>query len=107
MPDSNQMEDRPVGSISFYRRRNTPRRHQSDLNLNAKGINATLDHLGESVTDPDEAHQAAGAIIRILEEINETGVKSSVSISRVKLACCSTMIYTLRISGQSWKRLKN
>jgi len=48
--------------------------------LNARGINATLDHLGESVTDPEKARQATVAIIRILEEIYKTGVKSSVSI---------------------------
>lgn len=56
--------------------------------LNAKGICATLDHLGESVTDPDEARQAAGEIIHILEEINRTKVRSGVSIkpSQIGLA---------------------
>ncbi len=56
--------------------------------LNAKGICATLDHLGESVTDPAEARQAAGEIIQILEEINRTNVKSGVSIkpSQIGLA---------------------
>jgi len=48
--------------------------------LNAKGICATLDHLGESVKDPDEARKASVEIIQILKEIDETGVKSSVSI---------------------------
>ncbi len=56
--------------------------------LNAKGICATLDHLGESVTDPDEARQAAGEIIKILEEIKRTDVKSGVSLkpSQIGLA---------------------
>ena len=56
--------------------------------LNEKGICATLDHLGESVTDPDEARRAAGEIIHILEEINRTDVKSGVSIkpSQIGLA---------------------
>jgi proline dehydrogenase len=56
--------------------------------LNAKGICATLDHLGESVTDPGEARQAAAEIINILEEIKRTDVKSSVSLkpSQIGLA---------------------
>ena len=33
--------------------------------LNSKGIWATLDHLGESVTDHDQARQAAEEIIQI------------------------------------------
>jgi proline dehydrogenase len=48
--------------------------------LNSKGICATLDHLGESVTDPEEARKATSEIINILEEIHRTGVKSGVSI---------------------------
>ena len=56
--------------------------------LNAKGICATLDHLGESITDPDEARRAAGEIIKVLKEIHRTGLKSSVSIkpSQIGLA---------------------
>jgi len=56
--------------------------------LNAKGICATLDHLGESVTDPDEARRATNEIIDILKEIHRTGVKSGVSIkpSQIGLA---------------------
>ena len=38
--------------------------------LNAKGICATLDHLGESVTNSQEAGAAANEIIQILEEID-------------------------------------
>jgi proline dehydrogenase len=47
-----------------------------------------LDHLGESVTDPNEARRAAGEIIQILEEIDRTGVRSGVSIkpSQIGLA---------------------
>jgi proline dehydrogenase len=48
--------------------------------LNAKGICATLDHLGESVTNADEAGKAADEIIHILEEIDRANVKSGVSI---------------------------
>lgn len=48
--------------------------------LNAKGINATLDHLGESVSTTQEANNAADEIIHILDEIDRTRVRSGVSI---------------------------
>lgn len=48
--------------------------------LNKKGINATLDHLGENTTNPEEARQATQDIIEIIEVINKSGVKSNVSI---------------------------
>ena len=48
--------------------------------LNEKGICATLDHLGENVTNPEEANQATDEILHILDEIERSGVKSGVSI---------------------------
>jgi proline dehydrogenase len=56
--------------------------------LNSVGICATLDHLGESVTTPDEANAAADEIIKILEEIDGTKMRSGVSIklSQIGLA---------------------
>jgi len=48
--------------------------------LNSRGIRSTLDHLGESVTDPSMAREATKEIIDILEAIDEAGVISSVSI---------------------------
>lgn len=48
--------------------------------LNAKGICATLDHLGESVTNATEASRAADEIITILDEIDRADVRSGVSI---------------------------
>ncbi len=56
--------------------------------LNARGICATLDHLGESVTDSEEACKATREIISILQEIHRTEVQSGVSIkpSQVGLA---------------------
>ncbi|MBN1667133.1 MAG: proline dehydrogenase family protein [Anaerolineales bacterium] len=48
--------------------------------LNAKGICATLDHLGESVANPEEARKAAAEIVHILEEIDRHDLKSGVSI---------------------------
>jgi proline dehydrogenase len=48
--------------------------------LNALGINATLDHLGENVNSPEEANRAAGEIIKIIERLYKEGVSSGVSI---------------------------
>jgi proline dehydrogenase len=53
--------------------------------LNQKGINATLDHLGEHTTTPEEARRAAQDIIKILEEIAEAGVRSNVSIKLTQI----------------------
>ncbi|GAB4526134.1 MAG: proline dehydrogenase [Anaerolineales bacterium] len=48
--------------------------------LNTRGINATLDHLGEFTSNPDEARQAADDVIVILNAVRQAGVRASVSI---------------------------
>jgi proline dehydrogenase len=48
--------------------------------LNAKGIVATLDHLGESVTNEAEATRAADDYLLALDKIAESGVKANVSL---------------------------
>ncbi len=48
--------------------------------LNEKGINATLDHLGEHTDTPDKAHQAAMDIIQAFDAIQEAEVRANVSI---------------------------
>ncbi len=48
--------------------------------LNEKGINVTLDHLGEFTTNPQEARRAAEDVIRMLEAIHAAGVRAGVSI---------------------------
>jgi proline dehydrogenase len=48
--------------------------------LNAAGLLATLDFLGENTTTPEEARQSADEILHILERIHESGVRSNVSI---------------------------
>jgi proline dehydrogenase len=78
--------------------------------LNAKGICATLDHLGESVTDAAEARRAAGEIIQIFEEIHRTGVRSGVSIkpSQIGLALDHTLYEeNLKAILQKAKELNN
>ena len=48
--------------------------------LNEKGINATLDQLGEHTSTPEEANRAADGIIVVLNAIQDAGVRSNVSI---------------------------
>jgi len=48
--------------------------------LNARGINATLDHLGESVTNQAEATRAADSYVHVLEQICANEARANVSI---------------------------
>jgi len=48
--------------------------------LNARGILATLDHLGENTTNAGEAENSAKAIKGMLDAIVNSGIKSNVSI---------------------------
>jgi proline dehydrogenase len=53
--------------------------------LNQKGINATLDHLGEHTSSPADAQRATGDILEIIDAISQAGVKSSVSIKLTQI----------------------
>lgn len=53
--------------------------------LNAKGINATLDHLGEHTSTLEEANTATEDILAILNEIDKSGVKSNISIKLTQI----------------------
>ncbi|MGZ9586075.1 proline dehydrogenase family protein [Paenibacillus marinisediminis] len=53
--------------------------------LNNKGIVATLDHLGEFISTPQEAEEAVQCCIRTLDEIAKSGVKSNLSIKMTQL----------------------
>lgn len=54
--------------------------------LNARGINATLDHLGEHTSTPEEAQQAADDIYATLDAIGaEPGLRSNVSIKLTQI----------------------
>lgn len=53
--------------------------------LNDKGINATLDHLGEHTDTPEKAHQAALDIIQAFDAIEEAGVRANVSIKLTQI----------------------
>jgi proline dehydrogenase len=54
-------------------------------NLNAKGINATLDHLGEHTTNEEEARRASGDILLAIDAIEEAGVRANVSIKLTQI----------------------
>jgi len=78
--------------------------------LNDKGICTTLDHLGESVTDPKEARHAAAEIIHMLEEINRTGVQSGVSIKPTQIGLAlgvDLYVENLRTILKKAKELEN
>ncbi len=53
--------------------------------LNAKGISATMDYLGESVTNAAEAAAARDEILRLQDRIHESGVNANVSIKLTQL----------------------
>lgn len=53
--------------------------------LNEKGINATLDQLGEHTSTAEEANSAADGIIAVLDAIQEAGVRSNVSIKLTQI----------------------
>lgn len=53
--------------------------------LNDQGMLATIDFLGESVTDPDEARAARDEILNLLQAIRDAGVNAGVSIKPSQL----------------------
>jgi len=53
--------------------------------LNARGINATLDHLGEHTSTMEEAAQSTDAILAVLDEIDHAGVRANVSIKLTQI----------------------
>jgi proline dehydrogenase len=53
--------------------------------LNAKGINATLDHLGENTSNAEESRQATRDILKALDAIEEAGVRANVSIKLTQI----------------------
>jgi proline dehydrogenase len=53
--------------------------------LNDKGINVTLDHLGEHTETPDEAGKAADDILELLDQINCCEVRANVSIKLTQI----------------------
>lgn len=53
--------------------------------LNATGINATLDHLGEHTDSLETAGRATADILEMLDAIHEAGVRSNISIKLTQI----------------------
>ncbi len=53
--------------------------------LNQRGMTATLDHLGENVTNPEEAQSAADAYVDALDAIGKENLQSGVSVKLTHL----------------------
>jgi proline dehydrogenase len=53
--------------------------------LNKKGINATLDHLGEHTNSIKKAEAATQDILAILDSIDQSGIKANVSIKLTQI----------------------
>lgn len=58
---------------------------QTAAALNRAGFRATMDILGEDVHRLDQAHQAAGNYVRLLDEIRGRGIDSTVSVKLTQL----------------------
>ena len=53
--------------------------------LNAAGMSATLDHLGENVTNPDEARASCESCLRLQRMIHDENLTANVSIKLTQL----------------------
>lgn len=58
---------------------------QTIKSLNEKGINATLDVLGENTNSPEMARQAASEIMRAFDAIEAAGVRANVSVKLTQI----------------------
>jgi proline dehydrogenase len=63
--------------------------------LNAAGIRASLDHLGEAVTNPEDSIRAAGAYLELLDRLHETGVDSNVSLKLTQMGLDISQMHCL------------
>ena len=75
--------------------------------LNAKGINVTLDHLGEHTSTVDEADRATEDILTVLNEIDKAGVRANVSIKLTQIGmgldeetCRQNLVRILEVARQ-------
>jgi proline dehydrogenase len=75
--------------------------------LNAKGINATLDHLGEHTSTAEEADKSTQDILTVLHEIDKAGVRANVSIKLTQIGmgldeetCQQNLVRILELARQ-------
>lgn len=62
-----------------------PEAIQAIQRINEGGRFATLDHLGEHVSNPDEAEASKNAYLDLLKEIDRAGIQASVSLKLTQL----------------------
>jgi proline dehydrogenase len=53
--------------------------------LNKRGLNVSLDHLGENVTNPEEARRSADDYLVLMDRICETGIRANASLKLTQL----------------------
>jgi proline dehydrogenase len=76
--------------------------------LNEKGMAVTLDHLGEHVSNPDEARRARDAILKIAGAIHGAGVRANISLKLTQLGlaidedlCAENLAAIVRGAGEN------
>ena len=82
------------------------------MELNAAGLSATLDFLGENTTTPRGAAESAAAYFAVLDELHRTGVDSNLSLKLTQLglglddALCETLLgRILDRAGETFVRI--
>ena len=68
--------------------------------VNAQGISATLDSLGESVHTPEEAHRSADIYHRLLDAIQQRGLNANVSVKLSQMGLESDAALASEIAGE-------
>lgn len=58
---------------------------EASRELNSKGINTTLDHLGEHTSDPEKALRATDDVLEALSAIESAGVRANFSIKLTQI----------------------
>ena len=76
--------------LSYFAKRYIAGEKQEDAlnaakNLNARGIKATIDNLGEDVLDAKDAARGVEEYLRLVQAIRKTGVDSNVSFKLTHL----------------------
>jgi proline dehydrogenase len=77
--------------------------------LNAKGITASLDLLGESVHSEDEARAAGGEYLRILDRIHERRLDANVSVKLTAMGLdiseelCVTIVHEILARARDYR----
>jgi proline dehydrogenase len=76
--------------------------------LNQKGINATLDHLGEHTSSPEIARRSTQDVLDMFTAIRESGVRSNVSIKLTQIGlaldadlCAQNLTEILRMASEN------